>query len=48
MATSETKVLTKRLYPTYPFAVGTNAEKQVALASLRSTGMIDYLTTWLR
>ncbi|MDG2452958.1 MAG: HAD family phosphatase [Paracoccaceae bacterium] len=38
----ETVELLKALEPSFPKAVGTNAEASVALASLQATGVIDY------
>lgn len=38
----ETAKLIKHLYGSYPLAVGTNAEKAVAEASLRATGLLKY------
>ncbi len=40
-AIPEVENLVRHLGQTYPLAVGTNAEKQVAQASLRATGMLD-------
>jgi len=41
MAIPETETLVRQLGLTFPLAVGTNAERQVAEASLRATGLID-------
>lgn len=38
----ETAKLVKALKPSFPMAVGTNAEASVARASLQATGLIDY------